>query len=547
MTHETSFIEKDYILLIQTKSRKLEQKLSKSVIREDLKLFSAKRFEDINDDQLNGEIVSFLIGSDIEDPVQSAQRLHVLKKNAKIILLAKTEKEAGILKESIRFSPFIGMDVFCIDESNESELKKVNKILEDSVKAEKYRTIIAKTNSQISSSLTSQKQEFNLQFTNRLMEIAPIGIAIVNKTGKILGWNKKAASIFNTSEAQVLGTELSRLFNKAEGNILQDYLKSTFSGINGIGQIKNLELERVTWGKSRQFLNFTAALFTTSETPEKVLILVINDITDRKLAETKLREVNYSLEKQAKKLASSNADLEQFAFVASHDLQEPLRMITGFLARLEKRYESILDEKGKRYIHFATDGARRMRQIILDLLEYSRVGKVDMDREKIDLNKLIEEVLALHSGLISRKNVEFKIDEMPVIIAARGPIRQLFQKGPIRQLFQNLINNAIKYQEMDNTPIVKISWSEDVNYWHFKVSDNGIGIKKEYSDKIFNIFQRLHSKSEYSGTGVGLAICKKIVDEHGGSIAVDSKEGKGSTFHFTISKKLESDKSAKQH
>ncbi len=233
------------------------------------------------------------------------------------------------------------------------------------------------------------------------------------------------------------------------------------------------------------------------------------------------------LEQQARELAISNAELEQFAFVASHDLQEPLRMITSFLSQLERKYHDVIDDRGKQYIHFATDGAKRMRKIILDLLEYSRVGREEIEREHIDISDLLEGVVRLFNRKIRDTDAVVKWDNMPEITASRGPVQQLFH---------NLIGNGLKYQPEGNKPEVVIEADETETHWKFSVIDNGIGINPDYQEKIFNIFQRLHNREKYDGSGVGLAICKKIVEEHGGEIWVESEEGKGSTFYFTIAK-----------
>jgi light-regulated signal transduction histidine kinase (bacteriophytochrome) len=219
--------------------------------------------------------------------------------------------------------------------------------------------------------------------------------------------------------------------------------------------------------------------------------------------------------------------LEQFAFVASHDLQEPLRMISSFLTLLEKKYQDVIDDNGKMYIGFAVDGAKRMRQIILDLLKYSRAGRTEEEKEELDLSELIDEIKLLLGKTIEEKQAVFIIDQLPTIHA---------YKASMLQVFQNLINNALKYTNNDIPVQIHIEVKALEHHWQFAVIDNGIGIEKEYFDKIFIIFKRLHTKEEYPGTGMGLAIIKKIIEMHGGKIWVESEKGKGSTFYFTIKK-----------
>ena len=252
------------------------------------------------------------------------------------------------------------------------------------------------------------------------------------------------------------------------------------------------------------------------------------NVTDEKKSEAALNQLNDNLLKQAQKLEESNKELEQFAYVASHDLQEPLRMVTGFLTQLDKKYSIVLDDKGKTYIHFAVDGAKRMRQIILDLLEYSRVGRNESNKEEINLNNLINEIEILFRSTIDEHSASIKVlDNLPTIYTF---------KAPIRQVFQNLIGNALKYSKKGEAPIIEISVKELNSHWQFTIADNGLGIAKEYFDKIFIIFSRLHTKEEYQGTGLGLAITKKIIEKMGGSIWVESEEGVGSKFHFTFIK-----------
>ena len=226
-------------------------------------------------------------------------------------------------------------------------------------------------------------------------------------------------------------------------------------------------------------------------------------------------------------LSYKNGELEQFSYITSHDLQEPLRMVSGFLTKLKNKYENQLDEKAQQYIYFAVDGAHRMKRIIFDLLEYSRVGKIDEGVEIVDLNKLFENVKMLFSKKIQETNAEITTAFLPVINT---------HETLIAQVFQNLISNALKYTRSNESPQIFIL-AEDINsHWQFSFKDNGIGINQEYFEKIFIIFQRLHHKNEYSGTGLGLAISKKIIEYLGGKIWVESIPEKGSTFYFTVLK-----------
>lgn len=315
--------------------------------------------------------------------------------------------------------------------------------------------------------------------------------------------------------------------------IVSEIDDENFAGFLAGQNIKSILAVPVFTGKEfRGFIGFDDCISERRWSEDEVILLKtiainLGSAIENEDSERRLIELNQSLEKQTKELAASNSELEKFAYVASHDLQEPLRMITSFLAQLERKYERLLDEKGKQYIHFATDGAKRMRQIIQDLLEYSRVGRIDMKREEVDMNEVLQSVTILQRKKIEEKSAEVDWGQLPIVKA---------NKGTMQQLFQNLIQNALKYQEKVNKPRIKI-WSEDAeSHWKFYVKDNGIGIDPKYSDQIFNIFQRLHGRDEYSGTGVGLAICKKIVEDHGGVIGVDSELGKGSTFYFTIEK-----------
>jgi signal transduction histidine kinase/CHASE3 domain sensor protein len=246
-------------------------------------------------------------------------------------------------------------------------------------------------------------------------------------------------------------------------------------------------------------------------------VLTFRDVTARRAAER-------ALEARARDLARSNADLEQFAYVASHDLQEPLRAVVSYLQLLERRYGAQLDERAEKYIGYAVDGGRRMQTLITDLLTYSRVGRRDLEIEPVDLDVVLDRVQASLRVSIEESGATIARDPLPTV---DGDVTQL------TQLFQNLIANAIKFRA-ESVPDIHVSAERQPDTWLFSVRDNGIGIAPEYHERVFVLFQRLHGRDEYSGTGIGLAICKKIVERHGGTIWVEATPGGGSTFRFTI-------------
>ena len=253
---------------------------------------------------------------------------------------------------------------------------------------------------------------------------------------------------------------------------------------------------------------------------------VMIDITGQKKDELLLKKLNENLEKKSSELEASNTELERFAYIASHDLQEPLRMVSSFMGLLEKRMNGQLDETNKQYIHFAVDGAERMKMLIQALLQYSRIGDNKENFTAIDLNEVMQYTTLLLEKDIQKSQAVVTVKPLPVITA---------NKSLISQLFVNLVSNALKYQGTEE-PKIEVGFTEAQSGWIFYVKDNGIGIDNKFFDKIFIIFQRLHNNDEYSGTGIGLAICKKIIGIHNGKIWVKSEPGTGSTFYFSIPK-----------
>jgi len=247
------------------------------------------------------------------------------------------------------------------------------------------------------------------------------------------------------------------------------------------------------------------------------LIGVTRDITARKQAEEKLLKLTEDLKR-------SNADLEQFAYTASHDLQEPLRVVAGFVELLGRRYKDKLDDKAYEYIHYSVDGVRRMQMLIKDLLQYSQIATKGKAFTPANCSVALEHAIYNLHRAIEESGAEITYDLLPTITS---------DSAQIGRLFQNLIGNAIKYRSNERLRI-HISAERKGQEWAFSVRDNGIGIDPKFKDRIFVVFQRLHTREEYSGTGIGLAICKKIVERHCGRIWVESEPGKGSTFFFTL-------------
>lgn len=245
--------------------------------------------------------------------------------------------------------------------------------------------------------------------------------------------------------------------------------------------------------------------------------------------EQEVRQRTRHLKKALDQLERSNADLAQFVHVASHDLQEPLRAIAGFLQLLESRYRTHLDEKGRNYIDRSVNASLRMQRLITDLLTLSRVNTRGSVFEPTDLNAVVDQVLNRLAPRIQERNVKINRTSLPLVDADAD------QMGT---LFRNLISNAVKYNQSD-PPVIDIGWEEKQDKAALYVKDNGIGIDNKFFDRIFVVFQRLHGRQEYSGTGVGLTLCRKIVERHGGAIRVESQKGQGSTFFFTLPKTKE--------
>jgi light-regulated signal transduction histidine kinase (bacteriophytochrome) len=313
--------------------------------------------------------------------------------------------------------------------------------------------------------------------------------------------------------------------------VLQEELAKTNQGLMAL----TIELEQRVEERTSELLNAHEELNrTNSELMHLTLdledrvaqrtaeLLQTNKTLQDQIAERK--QGDQRLQKTLEDLQRSNEELEQFAYVASHDLQEPLRMVSSYTQLLERRYKDKLDKDAQDFINFAVAGANRMQQLIIDLLDYSRVTRKGKKFERVDMQSVVGQVFANLQQRIEESHAIITQDDLPVIEA---------DESQIMRLFQNLIENALKFRS-DTPPHVHISIHKEGDFYIFEVSDNGIGIDLQYAEKIFQIFQRFNTSHKYSGTGVGLAICKRIVERHGGKIWLESEVGNGSKFIFTI-------------
>ncbi len=352
-----------------------------------------------------------------------------------------------------------------------------------------------------------------------VLDGAPDAMIISGENGAIQTVNSQAVALFGHHREDLVGRTLDNLLvrrdesgepaaepdGKARDSAVVNFqaLAAKYDGVRKSGELFPIELSRRPLEVGGQ----------------RLLISAIRDRTEQEHAEEALSK--YSLD-----LARSNAELERFAYVASHDLQEPLRMVSSYTQLLSRRYKGKLDANADEFIAYAVDGANRMQKLINDLLALSRVGTQARPSEPVDTGAVLRRVLSDMGGTIEAAGATVAVpDGMPTVLA---------DGTQIGQLFQNLVGNAIKFKGTE-PPRVEISVGPaEEGFWRFAFKDNGIGIEPQYFERIFVIFQRLHGKEQYPGTGIGLAICKKIVERHGGQLWVDSQPGQGATFLFTL-------------
>lgn len=374
---------------------------------------------------------------------------------------------------------------------------------------------------------SNQELKRNEKRISSIFEAATEGIIITNMDGEIVMVNNMAEELFGYKRQEMVGETIELLVPGRNRNQHKDYRKDYARN----PEPRPMGRGRDLYGRKKDGEEFPVEISLNSFSTEEghFIISYVIDITQRKKAEDDLLKAHADLKEKAEELKQSNAELEQFAYVASHDLQEPLRMVASYTQLLERRYKDKLDEDANDFINYAVDGAHRMQQLLNDLLQFSRVGTRAKPYKKTGLDEVIK---------ASMQNLEQYIDEHDAEISIETDLPDIYiDKVQITQLFQNMIHNAIKFRG-DKQPVVTIGAEEQDQDWMFWIADNGIGIDQKHQERIFMIFQRLHSRDMYEGSGIGLAICKKIVERHGGSIWLDSEPGQGATFYFTLRKGL---------
>jgi PAS domain S-box-containing protein len=358
-------------------------------------------------------------------------------------------------------------------------------------------------------------QESEEKFRSMVHNISDI-ITLLDSNGNILYQSGSILQALGYTADETIGRNIFELLHPDDIQFIAEEMEKIL-----LDESYEPTLEYSFLNKAGNYILMEAKANNQLQNPAVNAIIVNSrDITQRKTVEA-------AIMKQAHDLAVSNIELERFAYIASHDLQEPLRMVSSFMNLLQKKYNNQLDETANQYINFAVDGSNRMKQLITDLLRYAQIGVKPQPAELVDMHNAVAELQIV---------LQHKIEDTGTSISTEGLPTGIAIKTDIDQLLQNLIGNAIKYQAPASKPIIHIKGEERSNDWLISVQDNGIGISPAFKDKIFVVFQRLHTKDAYSGTGIGLSICKKIIDKAGGKIWVESEPGKGSTFYFTILK-----------
>ena len=417
-----------------------------------------------------------------------------------------------------------------VDQASEKFTKLLDAISESYNYYEKDRKMLehsleisSKEMIDLNANLKKEKEELAKSFSilEATLESTADGILVADFNGRIVRFNKKFVELWGIPQ-QILDLQDYEKAITFVSDQLQNPDDFLAKAKNLYNHPQDVSFDVLQFKDGRAFERHSQPHLINGNCVGRVWSF--RDITQRKHDEELLQKSQDELVTKNLELEQKNKELEQFAFIASHDLQEPLRTISSFVGLLQEQYKDKPDASTEQYLNFIMQASNRMRLLITNLLEYSQIGALKELRQ-VDTNQLLLEVLTDLGTAINESGVKISNATLPVLMG---------YETEIKQLFQNLISNAIKFRKKDVTPKIHISCQMENNQWKFSFADNGIGIEAKYHDKIFDIFQRLHNRKLYEGSGIGLSNCKKIVDLHKGKIEVKSNPGEGSTFNFTL-------------
>lgn len=457
-----------------------------------------------------------LIGPAPAHALDAAQAAHRLAPLAHIVFVADPQHHEEF-RQTISEAAMIGDYWSVADITSPRLADTLDDIARDWTRRQQLRGTLDKFNRQLARQRPALPSRFRKllvseKYLGTVLSTTPDAIIASDSGGEVVAWNRGAAELFKIPEAQALG----RTLDTVAGGDWPRRIRSALEQLRGGRQSVHLEIECPRPDDRGLYIDLSvSALYEGGAM--RAACIVARDITERRRAEQTLRAANEELER-------SNLELQQFAYIASHDLQSPLRSISGFLQLLQQEYTGKLDEQAEQWIRFTVQNVTQMQTLIGDLLKYSRIDSRARPFGKVDMNEVMDNVTTMLDSSIQDSNAQITRDELPVVLG---------DHSQLAQLLMNLISNAIKYQG-EAPPRVHVGAERREREWLLSVRDNGMGISHRHRERIFEIFRRLHTTRTHPGTGIGLAICRRVVTRHGGRIWVESTPGDGSTFFFTI-------------
>lgn len=496
------------VLIVQTPGAEAEQ-LEKDLTANGIKVKSVNGVDEarieLNADNYDALLLNICVQNGNTSIVNSIRDIRLQCHNLPIVILAD-EDDKAIALESLKSG---GQDWLLKDKVKSSSIVRC---LRYAIERQRIRYEI----------LLEGERSTRLILENSLQ-----AFLAMDRNGTVLDWNLRAEGLFGWARHEAIGKSIKDLIRPTPTrDVYLDNLDKILS--DSPEGILNKRIEVYAIHKDGHQFPIEFGFFRIKDKSDYLYCTFINDISERKRVERRTKQLNEELERLVQERTSallrSNKELQQLVKIASHDLQEPLRAIQGFAQLLSRRYYDKLDKDGNQFIEFILDGTQRMQRLIQSVLEHSNICTEEREIESVDVSTVIKEVMKNLNKSISDSKATIVFGDLPSI-----PV----ERSQLIQLFQNLISNSIKYAG-NKVPYIVISAEKSVDDWLFSVQDNGIGIDNKYVDKIFDMFARLHGRIEYSGTGMGLAICKKIVTANGGKIWTESEPGEGSIFFFTL-------------